>query len=262
VAGTGLAKAPIRALAGLRHRRSAHAGWTTIRYIDVLSPRGRPDHQLRSRPVARNRTDVWARPNCDPLAAEESSAHFYQACLGMLSAAAGSIHLVAAFPHFAESNLKGVFFVASGLAQLVAGGLLVYRSPASLLAANAAGNALIIAIWVMSRTTGIPLEPNAWTPEPVGVADTAASVFELLTVAGSVLHLLPSGRALVARAGPRKPAMALITAASVLMFLSALSFVSVGTEKHHHHSAMLDQGRPASSSISMDQAGSRATRRL
>src|SRR5438093_1571336 len=117
----------------------------------------------------------------------------------MLSAGAGLIHFAAAPAHFSESPLHGSFFVVAGLLQIVAAGLLLRGGGTPLLRANAAGNVVVVALWVMSRTTGIPVGPERWTPEPVGFADTACTLLEVLIVAGCLLMLSPGASAGLSR---------------------------------------------------------------
>ena len=40
-------------------------------------------------------------------------------------------------------------------------------------------NAAVVAVWIVSRTTGLPVGPSPGTPEPFGGADLAATGFEL-----------------------------------------------------------------------------------
>jgi hypothetical protein len=46
------------------------------------------------------------------------------------------------------------------------------------------GNALIIAVYLASRTTGLPIGPDAGSPEPAGGLDVVSTVLELALVAG------------------------------------------------------------------------------
>jgi len=47
-----------------------------------------------------------------------------------------------------------------------------------------AGNALVIAVYVASRTAGLPIGPDAGRPEPAGGLDVVSTVLELALVAG------------------------------------------------------------------------------
>ena len=54
------------------------------------------------------------------------------------------------------------------------------RPTRRLLAAGALLNAGVIGVWAISRFWGVPVAPNAWTPENVTLADALASIFEAL----------------------------------------------------------------------------------
>jgi hypothetical protein len=106
--------------------------------------------------------------------------------VALLSAGAATIHLAAASSHFREWWAFGVFFVGSGVAQLV-WALLTVRSPTPIVWwSGVLGNAAIIALWVLTRTVGTLVGPDAHTPEPIGVADAAASGLELAIVLAAV----------------------------------------------------------------------------
>jgi hypothetical protein len=47
---------------------------------------------------------------------------------------------------------------------------------------GAGANAAIAAIWVTSRTVGLPIGPQPWVAEPVGVVDAIAVVAESIVV--------------------------------------------------------------------------------
>jgi hypothetical protein len=110
--------------------------------------------------------------------------------IALLSAGAAAIHFAVVKMHFAEYTLFGVFFVVSGIAQLVWPLWLLLRRWRPLLLLGAVGNAAIVALWAVDRIWGLPLGPMHWKPDPVGFGDSAASAFELLLVAGCVTLLV------------------------------------------------------------------------
>ena len=93
---------------------------------------------------------------------------------------AGLIHVVAMLEHVGADWELGVFFALVGAAQLAAGWR-IYRNDADarLLALVAAGSVAVAMLWVFSRTTGIPLGPDAGEVAKVGVGDTIATLLEL-----------------------------------------------------------------------------------
>jgi len=106
----------------------------------------------------------------------------------------GLAHLSVVAEHAQEARLFGAFFLASGIAQLgwavlASGGI----SRRAVLAA-CIGNAAIVALWVVSRTSGLPIGPGSGTPESVGFADVVATGYEALIVVGSIWLLRSQGR--------------------------------------------------------------------
>ena len=83
--------------------------------------------------------------------------------------------------------------MSAALAQAVWGALVLARPSARLVAAGVAGNVAIIAAWALSRTAGLPIGPDAGTPEPVAALDAVATAFELGVVV-TALALLAGGR--------------------------------------------------------------------
>jgi hypothetical protein len=145
--------------------------------------------------------------------------------VALFSAGAAAIHLAVAKMHFDEYTLFGVFFVGSGLAQLVWPLWLLLRRWQPLLVLGAVGNALIVALWAVDRIWGLPLGPEHWKPDPVGFGDSVTAAFELLLVAGCVV-LLGRGRGRPLRVGV---SAALTLGVVALTALSLLSVLGVGS---------------------------------
>jgi hypothetical protein len=134
---------------------------------------------------------------------------------GLLSAAAALVHFAVIKQHADEYWLYGAFFVVLGLVQLAWGVLIVSVSSRTLYALGALGNAAVVAIFVVTRTVGTLVGPEASAPATVGFGDIATTVFEALIVALSV--------ALLSGVSPRisgRPA-ALAAVASLLTLLLA-----------------------------------------
>jgi hypothetical protein len=103
----------------------------------------------------------------------------------LLSTGAASIHCAVIADHLEEWWAFGVFFAAMGVAQLLWAALVV-ASPSHLLVwLGVFGNAAIVALWIVTRTAGTLVGPDAHTPESVGVADSVATAFELGVVFAS-----------------------------------------------------------------------------
>lgn len=135
------------------------------------------------------------------------------------SVAAGGIHIWAAVQH-AHPRLIAqlVFFVVVATIQFwwAAAVLWIRRLPRSVLIAGAATNAVVVVVWVLSRTTGLPFLTRAESsmddiidfakaaggspsspvrgyvghPETFGLLDTTASLLEIFVIVAVVLLLV------------------------------------------------------------------------
>jgi hypothetical protein len=95
-----------------------------------------------------------------------------------LSFGAGAIHFAVSGGHFDLSWWHGMFFAVVAWLQLSWAAAMIVRPTRWLLAAGAAGNLAIMATWLVSRVWGMPIGPDAWTPESVSLADALATGFE------------------------------------------------------------------------------------
>lgn len=108
------------------------------------------------------------------------------------SAAAAGVHAAAGPEHLREGLLVGGFFVVSALAQLAWAAVVMLAGPTRrLLRAALVANAAVVAIWLASRTAGLP--GGLVEVEAVGPWDLAATAWEVAVVAGVSL-VLSSGR--------------------------------------------------------------------
>lgn len=101
-----------------------------------------------------------------------------------LSFVAAAIHLAVAPAHFEEWWGYGVFFLGAASAQIALGLLLVARPARAIFILGATGNLLIVAIYVITRTIGIPFfGPKAGEVEGIGFVDLISKVAEIILVA-------------------------------------------------------------------------------
>jgi hypothetical protein len=101
---------------------------------------------------------------------------------------AAAIHYAVAVEHFDEWWGFGLFFVASAVAQLVWAMVVVESRSRLVIWLGVIGNAAIVVLWIITRTVGTLVGPEPATPEPIGLADSVATVFELtIVVAGTWL---------------------------------------------------------------------------
>lgn len=106
-----------------------------------------------------------------------------------LAWAAGLIHVQAAIDHLSEVPAYTVCFVLLTGAQ-IAWGIALYRSPRrGLLIAGAIGSLGVLAVWVLSRTTGLPIGPERGETEQLGLLDSVASADEIALVLLVALRL-------------------------------------------------------------------------
>ena len=104
--------------------------------------------------------------------------------LASLSAAAAAIHFAVVFEHFRDYLLYGVFFLVLAWAQLIWPAVLLWRPSRLWLWLGLAGNAAVLAVYVLSRTAGLPFGPDLHHPEPVGALDVVSCVLEFALVTG------------------------------------------------------------------------------
>lgn len=133
----------------------------------------------------------------DTLEVEVSGAGTAVYAASALSMAAALIHLWALPEHFAEWWGYGGFILAAALAQ-GGFGVMILRYPARLLSlAGIMGNLAIVALYLATRTYGVPLGPHAGEVELAGVLDIAATVAELGVILALVTLLEGAHRRMV-----------------------------------------------------------------
>lgn len=121
--------------------------------------------------------------------------------LALLSASVAAIHFAVVSEHFDEFALFGVLFAATAILQLVWAALVLQRPSRPVLLMGAIGNGGVASVWLLSRIAGLPVGPEPWTPEPVGIGDVVATVLEVGLVVGALALLRGDGLGLAPRAG-------------------------------------------------------------
>jgi hypothetical protein len=140
------------------------------------------------------------------------------AATAMLGAAV--IHFAFAPEHFDDQTSHGVFFLAAGWLQLLgaAGLAFAWQPQRTWLRGTAALNGAIAALWLLTRTAGLPGE----SAEAVGFPDSLAAVLQVvaavaaLSVAGRWLADRPIERPAFAVTGVPAVAMIALVTASVV----------------------------------------------
>jgi hypothetical protein len=154
--------------------------------------------------------------------------------LATLSLGAAAVHFAMTPQHASESIVHGVGFVVAGWAQVVVAGLLFARPGRRTLAWAALVQLSLVAAWAVSRTYGLPVGPQPWTPEAVGAAD-------LVTVAMEVGFVVLAVAALGSRR--RVPIAAGLVAAGLIMGGTTAAIASPAVMAHNHRASEGAAGR-------------------
>jgi hypothetical protein len=109
------------------------------------------------------------------------------AVAGLVGAAA--VHAAVIPDHFHEYVLYGIFFTALTAVQLSLALFLSVRPDPRTVRYIAIGSAGVVLLYVVSRTSGVPVGPEPWQPESFGGLDIAATVAELVTLSGCLMQL-------------------------------------------------------------------------
>ncbi|MEU6408699.1 hypothetical protein [Microbispora sp. NPDC046933] len=108
--------------------------------------------------------------------------------LAALAAGSAAIHFGVMPDHFAVSPGHGVLFAVAGWVQLAWAAAVLLRPTQVVLLTGGFVNLALVVIWLVGRTAGLPLGPDAWTPDPGGAPEALAALLEtVLTVAAPAL---------------------------------------------------------------------------
>lgn len=135
-----------------------------------------------------------------------------------------AIHLAAIPDHLDHWVVASAFFLTLAVAEVAGGILLLGRPGVNVLVALAALSAVPLVLWAWSRTAGLPFGPDSGVPEPLGLADAAASLLELGTLVIAVVLLRAKRRGTGGPEG-RKAASAHLRALAVV---GAMAIGSLG----------------------------------
>jgi hypothetical protein len=151
--------------------------------------------------------------------------------IAALLATAGGFHLAALPSHLHESAAAGMFFAAVALGQLVGAVLVATRPSSRTTVAVILGNVVVLAIWAVSRTTGLPVGGELGAREPLAALDGLAAVAEILVVAGALTVLRRAGMIRLRSAG-WQPVVAM-----GVVWLAAGGVATGLVDPAHHHGA-------------------------
>jgi len=169
--------------------------------------------------------------------------------LALASAGAGTIHLALGPEHLREWAVLGTGFYVSGALQLLWAALLVRRE--RLLTAGAVVSLLFVGVWLVSRTSGLPLGPERWQAESVGRADLLCVALEVVVAAAALVLLRRPG---AGRAPARRLATRTVVALAAAVVLASTG-AAVAAPAHDHDPAAACPTRPVPTGVDADHDG-------
>jgi hypothetical protein len=152
--------------------------------------------------------------------------------LAAAAVGAGAIHLVFAPEHLTEYQPLGIGFVVAGVLQLLWAVALVLRDSRRWLVVGGVLSLAFAGVYLMSRTVGLPIGPEAFQAEPFGLSDVICCALELpVGVAALLLARRPA--ALRRRLGLRWAA-ALAVGLALVGSASTTAIAASGSHEHTH----------------------------
>lgn len=133
-----------------------------------------------------------------------------RAIAAIMSLLAGAIHVGQVAVHLDEDWTFGAFFIAVGIIQLLAAALLIRARPRAWFWFGITGSATVIAIWLLSRSLGLPFGAEPGQVETLGMADAAASAAEAITIIALWLWLTDGRSSPVWRYGAASVSIAVL----------------------------------------------------
>jgi hypothetical protein len=155
-----------------------------------------------------------SRPRADP---DRNPARALSA-IAVASIAAGAINIAAAATVGRASSQNLAFFAVVAAAQIGWGAVALLRAPRWWLALGAAGNLVVAATWVVSRTAGLPAGVYAGIKLPVGFPDALATALEVaIAVGAAALMIRGPGPARSVASSPRITVAAAVVASALAL---------------------------------------------
>jgi hypothetical protein len=111
------------------------------------------------------------------------------------SLGAAAIHFAVVPEHLEEWPAAGLFFVVLAIFQAAWAVAYLWRPSRWAIAVGILANLATAALWLVSRTIGLPFSPEPWVPEEIGLLDVVASALELFLVVGLLVAARRSRRA-------------------------------------------------------------------
>ncbi len=153
--------------------------------------------------------------------------------LAAASLGAGAVHLSFVGEHYQQWRPLGVAFAAAGVFQVLWAVLVATRDSRVALRLGGLVSLVFIGTYLVSRTTGLPLGPAAFTAEPVGTRDLLCCALEVPVALGALL-LSRRPRALSAPLGRGRA----LGFAAVLLLCGSVSGTALASPSHEHGSSV------------------------
>jgi hypothetical protein len=166
---------------------------------------------------------------------------------GFASLGAGLVHLAVVGEHLDHWLLAGLFLAGLGAAQLGWGLAALAMERAPFPRAVIGVDVGVVALWAVSRTTGLPFGPDAGTAEALGRADLLCMALQLLVVASLVVSMRTSAACSPGTGSARVRAgrglVALGVGALVMSALTTPALAATESGEHAHpHGSHGDDG--------------------
>jgi hypothetical protein len=137
------------------------------------------------------------------------------------------------------------FFVIVAAAQLAWAAVALARAPRWWLALGAAGNLVVAATWVVSRTVGLPAGADAGIVLPIRFPDTLATALEVMVAAGAVaLMVRGSGLTRSAARSVRVTIAAAVVAGALALVGVLAQAGTIGSSPAGHGSGVTGPSAP------------------
>jgi hypothetical protein len=175
---------------------------------------------------------------------ERTVGRYLRWVLAALSLGAGVIHFSVSGEHYSLSWMHGAFFAVTAWLQVAWAIGVILRPTRRLLVTGVILNAGIALVWVVSRIWGIPIGPDAWTPEPATFIDQLSTGFEVGIVAVSLAVLVrPALATQKLRPSLAAPSFGLaVVSVAVFSSLAVAPAFAAGDGGGHSHGAAGDSG--------------------
>jgi hypothetical protein len=196
---------------------------------------------LLDRPAAPEQEPDLRRAHADARPSSSPRPGADQWFLAALLIGAGAIHVAMAPSHLNESVVEGAGFVAAAWVQVALGVAVLLGPPSRRLLVAVAGTGIVlIAVWLLSRTAGLPLGAHTGHAESVSIVDGICVGLEAVAVLTAVAGLTGLASGLLRARG-----VAVLGALAVAFATAAVASPAARDHAAHSHGTRGAQSRRA-----------------